>query len=400
MSDARPTAVIDVLVVHDDAVDENVIRTLLAPDAELRVVGYAAGLGHHMPHADLLVIACGTYSENTAARIREALHDRPDRPVVLVTQGAPNGYVAHAFQSGATDIVVLPQPCDVSLARAMAPQVRFTLGKALAKSAQSGHADEGKMVVLIGPKGGSGKTLTATNLAVALADAGRSVVVVDLDLQFGDIGLALGLSPERTMYDLLTSGGSMDEEKLDAFLARHSSGARALLAPRRPDQAGRITVDFLREVYVLLRAMHEVVIIDTPPAFTPEVISAVDASSEVCMVAMLDALSLKNTKLGFETLELMGYDETNIRFLLNRADSEVGISLDDVQAIVGCVPDVLVPSDRAITRSVNDGTPIALKSPGSEAGKAYHSLAKLIAGPPQGVASNKRRRRLSFARPN
>ncbi|MGH3991142.1 MAG: AAA family ATPase, partial [Pseudonocardiaceae bacterium] len=236
------------------------------------------------------------------------------------------------------------------------------------------------------------------NLAGALGDAGRSVVVVDLDLQFGDVGLALGLTPETTIYDLLVSGGSMDAEKLDAFLVEHQSGARALLAPRRPDEAGRITVDFLREVYVLLRATHDVVIVDTPPAFTAEVIAAVDASSHVCMVGMLDALSLKNTRLGFETLERMGYAGDKIRFLLNRADSQVGITLGDVEAIVGHAPDVLVPSDRAITRSVNEGAPIALKSPGSDAGKAFHGLAALVAGTPETVAPNKRRRRLSFAR--
>ncbi|MDP8908166.1 MAG: hypothetical protein M3N47_03420, partial [Chloroflexota bacterium] len=151
-------------------------------------------------------------------------------------------------------------------------------------------------------------------------------------------------------------------------------------------------------VYVLLRALHDVVIVDTPPAFTPEVIAAVDASSDVCMVGMLDALSLKNTRLGFETLQLMGYAEIDIRFLLNRADSQVGITLEDVQAIVGRPPDVFVPSDRAITRSVNEGTPIALKSPGSDAGKAFHGLAALIGGSPQTATSNKRRRRLSFAR--
>jgi pilus assembly protein CpaE len=394
-------AVIDILVVHDDAIDEAVIRALLSsPDGELRVVAFLSGIGHHMPHADVLVVACTTYDERAGDVIREAVQDRPERPVVLVTQGAPNGYVDHAFTAGAADIVVLPQPCDVELARAMSHQVHFTLGKVVARrtsAAASGVA--GRMVVLIGPKGGSGKTLTATNLAVALAVAGRSVVVVDLDLQFGDIGLALGLTPETTMYDLLTSGGSMDAEKLDAFLVRHSSGARALLAPRRPDQAGRITVEFLREVYELLRTMHDVVIVDTPPAFTAEVIAAVDASTDVCMVGMLDALSLKNTKLGLETLELMGYAHSDIRFLLNRADSEVGISLADVQAIIGRAPDVLVPSDRAITRSVNEGVPIAVKSPGSDAGKAYHKLAALIAPAPEGASPpTKRRRRLSFAR--
>ena len=351
-----------------------------------------------MPDADVLVVACGTYSDVAGIVIREAVEDRPGRPVVLLTHGAPNGYVDEAFLAGAADIVVLPQPCDVSLAQALSHQVRFTLGKVVARRDSGGSGVQGKMVVLIGPKGGSGKTLTATNLAVSLAVAGRSVVVVDLDLQFGDVGLALGLSPATTIYDLLTSGGSMDAEKLDAYLVRHPSGAKALLAPRRPDEAGRITVDFLREVYALLRTTHDVVIVDTPPAFTAEVIAAVDASSEVCMVAMLDTLSLKNTRLGFETLERMGYQDTDIRFLLNRADSQVGISLDDVQAVVGRAPDVLVPSDRAITRSVNEGTPIALKSPGSDAGKAYHRLATLIAGVPEAAASNKRRRRLSFAR--
>jgi pilus assembly protein CpaE len=374
------------------------VRTLLSPD-DVRIVGYVEGLGHHMPMADVLVVACGTYSENASTLIRDAVEDRPGRPVVLVTQGAPNGYVDHAFQAGAADIVVLPQPCDIELARALSHQVRFTLGKVVAGRASAGAGTtEGKMVVLIGPKGGSGKTLTATNLAAALAVAGRSVVVIDLDLQFGDVGLALGLAPEKTIYDLLTSGGSMDAGKLDAFLVEHASGAKALLAPRRPDQAGRVTVEFLREVYELLRAMHDVVIVDTPPAFTPEVIAAVDASSDVCMVGMLDALSLKNTRLGLETLQLMGY-ENPIRFLLNRADSQVGISLEDVHAIVGVTADVLVPSDRAITRSVNEGMPISLKSPNSEAGKAFHQLAMLIAGEAP-VASGKRRRRLTFARPS
>jgi len=394
------SATIDILVVHDHSVDEEIIRAVLAPDDELRIVGYLAGLGHHMPDADVLIVACGSYSEDAGILIREAAEEQPGRPVILLTQGAPNGYVDHAFLAGVADIIVLPQPCDVDLARALSHQVRFTLGKVVSQRAGSGSAGEGKMVVLIGPKGGSGKTLTATNLAAALATAGRSVVIVDLDLQFGDVGLALGLSPDTTIYDLLTSGGSMDAEKLAAFTVTHACGARALLAPRRPDQAGRITVEFLREVYGLLRASHDVVIVDTPPAFTPEVIAAVDASSDVVLVGMLDALSLKNTRLGFETLELMGYAKGDIRFLLNRADSQVGITLDDVHAIVGFAPDVMVPSDRAITRSVNEGMPIALKSPNSDAGKAFHGLATLIAGVPAASTSNKRRRRLSFARPS
>ena len=382
-----------VLVVHDGAVQESVIRALLSD--ELEVVGFYDGLGHHMPAADVLVVACAAYSEEAGSLIREGVEERPERPVLLVTQGAPNGYVDHAFQAGAADLVVLPQPCDVSLARAMSHQVLFTINKAVLKR-ETASGGEGKMAVLVGPKGGSGKTLTATNLAAALADAGRTVVVVDLDLQFGDVGLALGLAPERTVYDLLMSGGSMDADKVATFLAVHHSGARALLAPRRPDQAGLITVEFLRDVFAVLRSSHDVVIVDTPPAFTPEVIAAVDASTDVCVVAMLDTLSLKNLRLGLETLELMEYPESAIRFVLNRADSQVGIGLDDVEAIVGRSPDVLVPSDRAITRSINEGVPIALKGKGSEAGQAFHALAALYMEIPP--PATKRRRRLGFSR--
>jgi pilus assembly protein CpaE len=233
------------------------------------------------------------------------------------------------------------------------------------------------MICVLGPKGGIGKTLTSVNLAVSLAQRSDKVVLVDLDLQFGDLGLSLGLTPQKTSYDLAVSGGSLDEEKVEDYLQEHSSGAKVLLAPSRPDQAGVVTVDFLRSVYQVLRSTYDYVIVDTPPGFTPEVIASIDASSHVCMVGMLDALSLKNTKLGLETLELMGYDRDRIRMVLNRADSNVGITHNDVVTIIGRPPDVLVPSHRDITRSVNDGAPIALSSKRSEAAKAFHSLADI-----------------------
>ena len=138
-----------------------------------------------------------------------------------------------------------------------------------------------------------------------------------------------------------------------------------------------MTTEFLREVYAALRASHEYVIVDTPPGFTPEVIASIDSSSHVCMVGMLDSLSLKNTKLGLETLELMGYDDERMRLVLNRADSRVGITHDDVVSIIGRKPDVLIPSDRDSPRSVNQGTPIVLAKARSDAAKAFRSLAAM-----------------------
>src|SRR5260370_353377 len=182
------------------------------------------------------------------------------------------------------------------------------------------------------------------NLAVAIARRDMNVVLVDLDLQFGDIGLGLGLSPARRMYDLMKAGPPFDHEKLDRHMMKHSSGVKVLVGPTRPDQASAVTVDYLRDVYASLRTMSDVVIVDTPPGFTPEVVATIDVSTSAVIVGMLDSLSLKNTKLGIETLELMGYPGENMTLVLNRADSRVGITHADVAAIIGRPPDFFVPS--------------------------------------------------------
>jgi pilus assembly protein CpaE len=149
-----------------------------------------------------------------------------------------------------------------------------------------------------------------------------------------------------------------------------------LVAPTRPDQANAVGPEYLREVYPLLRATSDFVVLDSSPGFTPEVISAIDNSNYICMVGTLDTLSLKNTRLGLETLDLMGYDPERILLVLNRADSRVGIDDDDVLAVVGRRPDVRIPSDVEIPRAVNEGRPLTLTKPNSGAGKAFRGLAE------------------------
>jgi pilus assembly protein CpaE len=198
----------------------------------------------------------------------------------------------------------------------------------------------------------------------------------------GDVGLGLRLPPERTIYDLARSGGTLDAEKLDDYLTPHASGVRTLLAPTRPDHAGAVAPKFIGEVLAVLRSMSDVVVVDSSAGFPPEVITAIDSSTDICVVGMLDAFSLKDTKLGLETLDRMGYDRDAVRVLLNRADSHVGISMDDVNAILGRAPDVLVPSQRDIVRTITEGTPIVLAQPRSSAAKAFRKLASMYATAP------------------
>jgi pilus assembly protein CpaE len=395
------TAAAHARVALDDTVDRAVVETLLTYSPQLHVTDYVE-LREQEPAdsdaGDAMIIACAAFTPAVGEYVRAARRLHPARAVVVVCTSETNGYVSDAIEAGVDDIVTLPPDGDPRVAQAMSHQVAFTVEKAMARrrgdQAVTGQR-LGRMICVLGLKGGSGKTLTASNLAVSLADAGHSVAIVDLDLQFGDVGLTLGISPDRTLYDLVRSGGSMDAEKLEDFLTLHPSGVRALLAPARPDQAGVVTPAFLKDVYPLLRSMHDFVVVDTPPSFTPEVIGAVDASTEVCLVAMLDSLSLKNSKLGLETLELMDYAGP-VRLVLNRADSNVGISREDVVAIVGRAPDMLVPSDRNVTRSVNQGEPIALLHRRSDAARSFHALASMYIAEQQPFdsAPGKRRRGL------
>ena len=370
---------IRVLVTLAEQADQRLIEQALEDDSSLEVAGYAEHLDDWRQFleqpGDVVIVGCYGHDDGVAAMVDHAVKHRPDRPVVVMSEASPNGFLRQAFEAGADDVITLPQSPE---------QVAFTLQKVIAR--RKGLAMPGKaaapIIAVLGPKGGTGKTLVATNLAVALAQRDANVVLVDLDLQFGDIGLALGLSPERTMYDLMKAGPPFDHEKLDRHLVRHSSGVKVLIAPTRPDQASAVSIDFLRDVYASLRTMCDAVIVDTPPGFTPEVIATIDVSGEVCMVGMLDSLSLKNTKLGLETLDLMGYDTDRVSLVLNRADSRVGITPDDVSTIVGRKPDVFIPSDREIPRSINEGTPIVAAKQQSGAAKAFRGLADRYAKTP------------------
>jgi len=357
------------LLVLDDGFADLQIRAALPADS-VDVVRLADALnGAGLPGRatpDVAIVGCSSRPDD-ALRAIEMLSSDLGLPTIVLCEGGREGFLEAAFRAGAEDFHVLPQSTA---------QLAFAFEKAVARRRGGVAADPaGSLVVVLGPKGGTGKTLTACNLAVALAQTGARPVVVDLDLQFGDVGLALGVRPTSTIYDLAVAGGSLDADKIDSFLVDHPSGVRLLLAPTRPDQAAAVGVALVQQVLQHLRSRYAYVVVDTPPAFSPEVIAAIDASSHVCVVGMLDTLSLKDTKIGLETLEQMGYATDDVTLVLNRADSSVGIGRRDVRQLLGKTPDVLVPSDRAIPKALTSGRTIVEADPGSGPAKAFASLA-------------------------
>jgi pilus assembly protein CpaE len=352
-------------------------------------------------HLDAIIVVCRAPTSEVIAFTAACAREKPWLPIVVACRPDAEG-LRDALAAGAADIVALTGEPDED--RGAHLQMQFALQKVIAQRAgvtTEANAKPGEVVTILGPKGGTGKTLTTCNLAVALARAGQRVAVVDLDLQFGDVGLALALEPSRTIYDLANAGGQLDTDRLNDYLVQHESGVRVLLAPARPDQAASVGPDLVRSVLTELRLMCDVVVVDTPPGFTPEVIAAIDSSTALCVVAGLDSLSLKNTRLALDTLGLMGYPDDALQLVLNRADSKVGVHPSDVEALLGRWPDILVPSSRNITRAVNEGRTIVQSEPNSEAAKAFAALARAyIAEPAESSPSPLRRVRRKFKRSN
>ncbi len=391
---------ITAVVAHDDTATPRLIAEHIPDDAGIEIVDVFGTLKLSADailrmDVDMLIVACRESSREGLELVRLWRTARSRSPVVVFSHGTDHDFVQDAFGAGADDLVVMhPGPYIPEQIRR---DVEFSIRKAITRhrSGPDRAPDSGTLICVLGSKGGVGKTVSATNLGAGLAKRGRRVALVDLDLQFGDVALALGLVPETTMFDLAVSGGSLDAEKLDDFMLRHRSGLRVLAAPARPDQAISVKVEMISAVYAMLRDEYDFVIVDTPPSFTAEVIATVDAANWICMVAMFDALSLKNTRLGLETVELMGHSPEQIKVILNRAGSNVGISDHDAVEILGRTPDVFVPSDREIPTSINDGVPVTLSGSRSDAAKALDSLAEMFMYSPEEaeeVRSRSRRR--------
>jgi len=334
------------------------------------------------PHEELVVIGPDVEMGVVADLMATARVQHPALGVVLVRRRLDTATLKEAIKAGVREVVKaddlsgLTAACESSIE--LTRQVRGEDGQ---PSAVRGTL--GRLVTVFSAKGGCGKTTVSTNVAAALAKSGRSVCLVDLDLAFGDVAIALQLFPERGIADLAAQSSRLDRTSVAAAVTHHSTNLDTILAPVEPGAAETVSAELVVELLQLLKTVYDVVVVDTPPAFTDQVLAAFDASDHIAMLTTLDIPALKNLKLSLETLDLLGYSRERWHVVLNRADSKVGLAIQDVEKTLSLPIAAQIPSSRAVPASVNRGTPIVHDSPGHPVSVAIRRLAdSLVADAP------------------
>jgi len=235
-----------------------------------------------------------------------------------------------------------------------------------------------KVIVVISPKGGSGKTAVSTNLAVALAQRlpGR-VVAVDLDVQFGDLGTALSLTPEHTLAQLARTS-QIDATTVKLFLTLHYNGLYVLAGAHDPVDADSIGHQHVSQVLPLLAPNFDYVVVDTPAGLDERTLAAIECATDLLLVSSLDVTSIRSLRKELDALDHMGV-KANRQLILNRADAKVGLNPSDAEEVMGMKIATSINSSREIPLSLHLGTPVVISEPKSPVAKQLQQLAELYA---------------------
>jgi pilus assembly protein CpaE len=311
----------------------------------------------------------------------QLLSARREVGAIMVTNELTTDVLQRALRAGIKD--VLQAPLDSAQLADAVQRVAATLtpGVAVPSSPTFSESDEaGRVITVFSTKGGAGKSVIATNLAVVLAERSeKPVVIVDADLQFGDIAVMLKLSPQHTIVDAVSSLDRLDLALMQSLLVTHPpSGLLVLPAPLEPAFADQIGATEMVRIVELLRQFCSYVVVDTPAYFNDVVLGLIEVSDDVLLVAGMDIPNIKNVKIGLQTLRLLNTPMEKLKLVLNRANSKVKLDVGEVERTLGVQAEAMIPSDVVVPQAVNKGEAVVLSAPRSGVARSLEQLADLF----------------------
>lgn len=365
---------------------------LVAPDSRLeRQVRLIVG--------DEMVVIPATDPDQFASRLSR-MHERPElivfghhlpRHVALALAGAGRQHAdAMAIVSDETDIMVqamragisdvLPLDVDLDTIDLMVARAHeFSLDASAAGRPMPSmrRLGPGRTIAVVSPKGGVGKTTIAVNIAMGLTqELPGCVVLVDLDLQFGDVASTLGLEPSYFLENAVAKGAARDTIVLTTTLTRHPSGLLVLAGPQSPATADRVSPTQAGHLLRQLATEFLYVIVDTSPGLLEHTLAVLEEATDVVAVTSMDVSSVRGMRKELDVLTELGLLPESRQVVVNLGDRTSGLTIADIETAIGARVDVVVPRTRAVASANNRGEPVIVGTPRD---KASRSLRQLIA---------------------
>jgi pilus assembly protein CpaE len=306
--------------------------------------------------------------------------------IIIMSIQGEGEYIKKAMSAGARDYIVKPFGVNE-----LVNTVRHVYDLDKSKKQKSGGASAikiaSKIISIFSTKGGVGKTTIATNLAVSLSSlTGKKVVLLDFDLQFGDVAICLNLYVKNSITEIVKDFTNIEQDPdlLDEYLLAHYSGIKVLAAPIRPENAEYVNADHIKNIIEYLKGRYDYIIIDTSQGFNDNVITALDMSNIIMYISALDLPSIKNTKNGLEVMKSLNYPNEKVKVVINKSNESYGIKHSDFESALGVDIWEMIPYDiAAVTLSVNNGHPLVSHRRASAVSKKIYKLANGIIGDAQ-----------------
>ena len=365
------------------------------------------------PHEFAVVLGPSVAVNEAMEFTQNARISRPDLGVILLRHGVDSETLTAALRNGMREVVeardLAGLTTAVHRARSVAKEISQALEEdaraaaeaAIAKAAEAraaaqaaADAPQAKVITVFSTKGGVGKSLVATNLGVSLSDLGHQVCLVDLDVNSGDVAIMLQLTPTRTINDLVALGGQFDPEALTSILTKASDRLSLVAAPVRLDSPDHAAATDIGAMIDVLKGMFDFIVVDTSGVFDDNALTALDRTDSIVLVGTLDIPALKALKLATGTLDLLNFGRNTWKFVLNRADGKVGLTVSEFESTLGVKADATLVSSREVLAAVNRGEALVRAYPGHANSKAIVEFAKTFAAAADGSGKKSSRLRL------
>ena len=389
---------IRVLIVDDIAETRENVRKLLQFESDVDVTGTARSGKEGIQLAleldpDVILMDINMPDIDGISATEVIRQKSPHIQVIILSVQGDQNYMRRAMLAGARDFLTKPPTGDelISAVRRAGEMAHAERAKGVQRniSANAGApvssanftpVSKGKIVVVYSPKGGTGCTTVAVNLAIALNNEDTRTVLVDANLQFGDVAVFVNEQGKNTILELAPRVNELDPDVVEEILIKHeASGLRILAAPQRPEMAEKVSADQFSKVMEFLQQMYSYVVVDTSSILTDVVLSTIDISDVLVLLTTQEIPSIKNTRLFLDLIQTMGIAKERILFVMNRYDSKLAISPERVSENLKFEVSATIPLDeKIVNKAVNRGVPFMLDNKSQPVGRGIFSLAEAV----------------------